>query len=289
MSANGSIDNRRPQCGTPCAVKCWKWNVTQVTMQQSAAALKYAVLILNRPISQHHSFVKRIWNGATVKMTVDGGTKQWDKYLNNMSEEVKKGIKLPDLITGDFDSITEEILEKYKKKGCKAIHTPDQDHTDFTKALMELNIHSNSIGVEIDHVLVFAQSSGRLDQTLGNIQTLFLARDKKLINPDTKVYLLSDDALSWLLSPGDHVITIPEETRSHKNSWCSLIPIGEVCQLATTTGLKWNLDNQPLMFGDIVSTSNTFDGSDKVTVKCSNTLLWSMRIPTVMGPEKSSH
>lgn len=86
-----------------------------------------------------------------------------------------------------------------------------------------------------------AQSSGRLDHIVGNIQTLCLVKERKLLKANTKVYLLADDSISWLLSPGDHVIKIPEESRKHKESWCSLIPIGEECEYVTSTGLKWNL------------------------------------------------
>lgn len=56
---------------------------------------------------------------ASVRITVDGGTKQWDRYISTMSQEDQQTLRDPDLITGDFDSITEEILQKYKKKGCK--------------------------------------------------------------------------------------------------------------------------------------------------------------------------
>lgn len=58
---------------------------------------------------------------AAVRMTIDGGTKQWDKFLNSLSDDMRQSLKEPDLITGDFDSISNEVLEKYKKKGCKVI------------------------------------------------------------------------------------------------------------------------------------------------------------------------
>lgn len=35
------------------------------------------------------------------------------------TEAVQKTLKKPDLVTGDFDSIGEEVLELYTKKGCK--------------------------------------------------------------------------------------------------------------------------------------------------------------------------
>ena len=86
-----------------------------------------------------------------------------------------------------------------------------------------------------------AQTSGRLDQIIGNIQTLFLVKEELLLDPNTNVFIMSDDAISWLLQPGDHVIYVPEETRQHKRAWCSLVPVSETCKFVSTTGLKWNL------------------------------------------------
>lgn len=105
-------------CGTSCStIKCWKWDVTPVISMQNKPSLRYAVLILNRPISQEEAFMKNFWEKATLRITVDGGALRWDQFLTRLPEEIRNKMKIPDLITGDFDSITEETLQKYKKKG----------------------------------------------------------------------------------------------------------------------------------------------------------------------------
>ncbi|XP_037964884.2 thiamin pyrophosphokinase 1 isoform X1 [Plutella xylostella] len=280
-------------CGSSCAAtRCWKWDIPERFSNRNFLSTNYAIMVLNRPVCQDKVFIENLWNNAIVRITVDGGTSKWDNYVRNLPHEMQTNMKRPDLVTGDFDSITEDTLEKYKKQGLRPapfadqpsviVHTPDQNHTDFTKALMELYTYCQSNELLLDHVIVLGQASGRLDQILGNIQTLFLAKEQSLLGHSTGLYLLSDDALSWLLNPGDHVIHVPEEIRNHKRVWCSLVPIGETCDSVTTSGLKWNLDNSTLKFGCLVSTSNTFSGAEKVTVKCSHTILWSMKIPGIL-------
>lgn len=45
---------------------------------------------------------------------------------------------LPDIISGDFDSALPDLLKLYAAKGVRIMPTPDQDETDFTKALRVL-------------------------------------------------------------------------------------------------------------------------------------------------------
>ncbi|XP_053695567.1 thiamin pyrophosphokinase 1 [Sabethes cyaneus] len=226
-----------------------------------------AVILLNRPILLHKDYFRSVWNNAKVRITVDGGTNRWVDFVRehpNADEELKP----PDLVTGDFDSCTDESMSYVTRLNCRIIKTPDQNATDFTKSLKVLQ--STGFASEIRRALVLCESSGRLDQIMANINTLFLART---ILPDVSVFLRSSNSLSWLLPSGNHRIEIPSRLVNER-IWCSLIPIGQraVC---TTSGLHWNLDNRVSEFGSMVSTSNTYS-SEEVRVRTDSAVLWCM-------------
>lgn len=88
----------------------------------------------------------------------------------------------------------------------------------------------------MDTLFVVAETCGRFDQIMGNINTLHKASN---FAPEMRIYHLSSDCATWLLGEGSHVINVPVCVREN-NEWCALIPIGSPCR-ATTTGLKWNL------------------------------------------------
>lgn len=141
-----------------------------------------------------------------------------------------------------------------------------KDETDFTKAL---RVVVAECGHQITHVLALVENSGRLDQIFANIETLFHAKSLKI-----KVLLISSNSASVLLNPGHSSITVPAQSES---SHVGLIPVAGPANQVTTSGLKWNLQNQRLAFGELVSTSNAFaTGSQTVNVETDQALLFTM-------------
>ncbi|CAB4054868.1 thiN [Lepeophtheirus salmonis] len=137
-----------------------------------------------------------------------------------------------------------ETLSYYKSRGISSIvHTPDQDFTDFTKCLIEIKKRRQDLKSFFVHV----QHSGRLDQIFVN-----------------------SNSISWLLNPGESRIEyIPNKNKTY----VGLIPIGTPIDSISTTGLRWNLDNGRLAFGELVSTSNEVDGNGVIIIKTSGDLL----------------
>jgi thiamine pyrophosphokinase len=100
------------------------------------------------------------------------------------------------------------------------------------------------VSQQLDGVIAVCETSGRLDQILTNLHTLYKAKD---IVGNIPVYQLAKDSLTWLLSPGSHRINVGD-TIVKKGGWCSLVPLGAGVEHVTTTGLKWNLSKCICMY-----------------------------------------
>jgi len=233
----------------------------------SSSSTSFALLLLNREV-ERPELLFNLWNAAHLKVTVDGGTTVWQNLLDKYGSKVSK--QVPDLITGDFDSAEMSHVEHFKGLGATVAITPDQDHDDFTKALIEL--HKRHVD-GLEAVVAFIEAGGRVDHIMGNFQTLALVSDLAPSLPP--VFLCSSHSISWLLRPGKHTIVVPSPSPEH----CGLIPMDGKA-IVSTSGLNWNLTNQPLRFGELISTSNRFSKEAKeVFVETDSLLLWTMDLP----------
>ncbi|XP_024086323.1 WD repeat-containing protein 61 isoform X2 [Cimex lectularius] len=127
----------------------------------------YGLLILNREITLQPAAVEKLWNEATFKATVDGGTDRWLNYLEKHNLNVNS--KFPNLISGDFDSVKKETLEYCRENGVMVESTPDQNYTDFQKCL---KIILQKYQTKLDCIIAICESGGdRLDHLLQHINT----------------------------------------------------------------------------------------------------------------------
>ena len=161
------------------------------------------------------------------------------------------------------------------------MHVADQDSTDFQKCIAHLDAHESTHQHSKSRLLVLGALSGRLDQTLATISTLYS------IDACRHTMLVSNDSTATLLpattpTKGD---TIPNRIRCLKGfegPHCGIASL--TCDArVTTTGLKWNLDQSMTVAMDkLISSCNLLDfGLDEwceVTVCNSHPVLWTVAV-----------
>ncbi len=173
--------------------------------------------------------------GYTVIACTDGAF----HYLKEKNFPLEK----LDFISGDFDSHTGSDENIYYEK---FIYTPDQNFTDFQKAL---DILKNK---NIKKVDVYGGSGGEQDHFLGNLHVAFLFKDLMEIT-------FYDEFSSYFFIPKDF------EINNVEGKMVSLLPFPKVENLVTE-GLNWGLKNEDLEITKRIGTRNF---ATKSTVKIS--------------------
>ena len=159
-----------------------------------------------------------------------------------------KQLKFPldklDFISGDFDShkIEEEILLQAQNHSFEIIETPDQNKTDFHKAL-EIIIEKG-----FDNIDVFGGSGGEQDHFLGNLSVAFAFKDKANLR-------FFDKHSSYYFIPKKFTIS------DVKGKMISLMPF-PIAKNIETKGLKWPLNREDLMLGKRIGTRNVADSQE---------------------------
>ena len=166
---------------------------------------------------------------ATAIIAADGGGNHVARLGNR-----------PDVLIGDMDSISEELLAGFEAAGTEVVrYAAEKDETDLELALLYADRHYPD-----DAIYVLGVLGGRLDQTLANVLLLahpqLLGRPIRLVEPFQQAWIVNDRvAIDGEI--GDTV---------------SLIPLGGTVIIETTAGLKWPLDNERLVFGPARGVSN---------------------------------
>lgn len=91
---------------------------------------------------------------AAIRVLVDGGANRWFQYTD---QNKLNGLEKPHFLTGDMDSISNESEERLQAMNCERIETPDQNHTDCTKALMVIEPLLERKQVHVLKTLLFAR------------------------------------------------------------------------------------------------------------------------------------
>lgn len=160
-------------------------------------------------------------------------------YLEHMGFPLEK----LDFVSGDFDSITKK---SYAFAAVEFIETPDQNKTDFHKAL-DILTHRN-----ITEVDVYGGSGGEQDHYLGNLSVAYRFREVF----ELKFY---DEYSTYFFIPNVYEVT------HVKGRMISLVPF-PYAEKVQTTGLNWPLHKEDLDITTKIGTRN-FALEDRVTCR----------------------
>lgn len=145
-----------------------------------------------------------------------------------------------DFISGDFDSFSPNELQ-----GVEIIHTPDQNETDFHKALRVLE-HKG-----VKKVDVFGGSGGEMDHFLGNLSVAsrFIDKMEIIFHDQFSSYYFIPQSFSAKIKSGKMVSLYP-------------FPFADGI---VTNGLNWNLNNEFLDITERIGTRN-FAVKDEISI-----------------------
>ena len=174
-------------------------------------------------------------------------------YIENQSYDcliaVDNGLKyadllnlLPDVIVGDFDTASYELVQKYQEKeGMKIIQlAPMKDETDTESAV------DYCIDMRYDEVVFLGAMGGRFDHTMANLHMLY-----RLLQHQIQGVLVDEQNVIRLLNRS---VTI-EKSKLSAN-YISFLPFMEQVEGVTLKGFLYPLNKSTLEPGRSIGISN---------------------------------
>lgn len=149
---------------------------------------------------------------------------------------------IPNHVVGDFDSVSPEILEFYKKQPQIIFHTyhAEKDNTDTDIAL------KLAIQIRSSEITILGALGKRMDHALANIHILKDALEAnipcKIIDEHNRIYLINTEK------------TLEKDKVYGK--YISLIPLTSTVEGLTLTGFKYPLNHYTLPIGTSLGISN---------------------------------
>lgn len=203
-----------------------------------------ALIVCNTPTG---ALLETLWTNCGITVCADGACDRLSEYFSTRLDEF-----VPDWICGDLDSVKKSTLEYFSSHRSRIQHVADQDTNDLHKCVLLVE----SLGYT--SVIVYGAFGGRMDQEMGNINVACMF---------PSVTLVSEENIATVLQAGTTTLEIGIE-----GPYCGLIPLTFTPDIHTT-GLKYNLTGQSMVFGGLVSSSNEI-ASKTVTISSPNPILW---------------
>lgn len=154
----------------------------------------------------------------------------------------------PDLIIGDFDSVTGEwkdavIAIKENAPEKVEMLMPEKDDTDMYAALKK------GLEAGFTNFRIYGATGGRLEHTLANIQCL--------------LFLKHNNATGYIMDGNGMMLVIENEVvsfRQEMDGYLSIFSMGKEAKGVTIKGMKYNLDDYTMTNDYPIGISNEFVG-----------------------------
>ncbi|MGM0470724.1 MAG: thiamine diphosphokinase [Bacillota bacterium] len=191
--------------------------------------MRRAVIFLNGRLSGTDKFYISQLQEEDFIIAVDGGT----DYAYQL------GVN-PDLICGDLDSISNQVLKFYRSQENIEWqqHPCCKDKTDAELAL------ETAITKGYRDIVIYAAVGARIDHTLANLYLL-----EKLDQPNLRIKLISANERIELITDERIINNLADKT-------VSLLPITDQVTGVSLYGFKYELSNQTINRGETLGISN---------------------------------
>lgn len=149
-----------------------------------------------------------------------------------------------DYILGDFDSISEELLMKYRKKSIPILTFPAKKDKTDTEIAIEMALSHNPARIDI-----VGATGSRLDHTLANIHLLMLP-----LQHNTDAFIIDANNKLYLKKTGFEL-----KKKEQYGDYVSFLTFTEKVSGLTLTGFKYPLNKVTLLAGNSLGISNEID------------------------------
>lgn len=309
-------------CKLAVAPKFTKWEPS--TIFSDTPLDKFALVILNRELQLPISVYSRLWANAVYKVAADGGANRlYDlnkNTCNNISDNASPPFLHLNCIVGDLDSLRPDSRAYWVQQKVPIIHYPEQDSTDFAKAVYHIRNHfigqhenkeeENQKSIDI---VVLGDLSGRIDHAMSILHNLYTLQEK--VDEENeylagRLYLVSSEAITFMLQAGTHKVEMENLERNqlfnHNNNQNShinnikdnndlvkinkhvgIIPLKE-SSIISTLGLQWDVTNWETQFGGQISTSN-YIINNVVSIQTSKDILITLELDILSHQDETQH
>ncbi len=145
----------------------------------------------------------------------------------------------PNIIVGDLDSVSKEVLKKYLDMNIELIKYPsEKNHTD-----MELAIE-HAIDKGFKNIILIGATGSRLDHTIANVMLI-----EQYYKKGIHIQIIDNNNLIQIVSNSIEII-------NKKDYFVSIVPITDSIEVASLIGFKYPLNNINVKRGSTLCISN---------------------------------